>query len=144
MKKILVLLTGLVLFASVALGASSATLQINATVLGSCTFHTNDVENITLDPSSGLPVSVISNGITLTCTNGTVYTITDNGGISSTYLLDNGIGDTITYTLTYTNTGTGTGLSTIFPVTIDIPYANYQTATTTAPYVDTVTFSVLP
>ena len=121
-----------------AMAADSANLTVNATVQATCGISTAPTINLTLDPSSGLPVTGNGN-IDFICTNGTAYTLTGPAG--GTMI---GASDNIVYTLGYTNlVGTGTGSTQTSVATVTVPYANYATKPAGA-YTEIVIVSILP
>lgn len=142
MKTLLCVLVILFSTVGIALAVGTASVSVSATVVGTCKFNSGDAFTFVLDPTSGLSPSVTQSNATLQCTNGTGYTITDNGGLLGTYLLDSGT-STIGYTINYPTTGTGDGASNPIPVTVTIPYANYQFSPVGV-YNDTVTLTVNP
>ncbi len=148
MKKIRIFLAAaaMVALSSAAYAAGTATLDISATVQGTCSFQTSDTLDFgSLDPTVAVDQSLNSVGVTFICTNGTTFNVTDDGGLLGTYTLDSGT-DTIPYALTYnggSETGTGTGVAQNLDVTIGILGTDYATASA-GTYADTVTFSILP
>lgn len=134
----------LVFSAGSALAAGTATVDISASVLGTCAFNSGGAIDFgNLDPTSGVSPSVTNaTAANFTCTNGTAYTITDDAGLSGAYELSDGT-NAIPYALTYTGTGTGTGTATDLSITADIAYADYQTKPA-GTYTDTVTLTINP
>ncbi|MFO7982448.1 MAG: spore coat protein U domain-containing protein [Desulfuromonadales bacterium] len=135
----------LVFSAGSALAAGTATVDISANVLGTCAFNTGGTIAFgDLDPTSGLSPSVTNAAAAnFTCTNGTDYSITDDGGLSGGYELDDNAGNVIPYALTYTGTGTGTGTASDLSITADIAFADYATKPA-GTYSDTVTLTINP
>jgi spore coat protein U-like protein len=149
MKKLQVILAALFLTltlgAGSALAAGSATVDISATVLGTCVFNSGGaIAFANLDPTSGASPSVTNPAAAnFTCTSGTAYTITDDGGLTTTYNLDDGVGNLIPYTLAYVGAGAGTGVAQDLSIQADIAFAAYQTKPAGA-YADTVTLTINP
>ena len=146
MKRTLIALLALVTlaFGGNALAADTATVDISATVLGTCSFSAGDTFAFgNLDPTSGASPSLTQSGVTFACTNGTNYTITDDGGLLGTYDLEDASANTIGYNFNYAGAGAGTGANQTLSITVDIPFANYQNAPAGA-YADTVTLSINP
>ncbi len=132
------------LFAGNALAADTANLTVTATVDATCKITGGTLDFGTLDPTSGNPATVTNaTAAQVTCTNGTSYTITDNGGLNGTYLLDDGSSNQIQYSLTYTGTGLGNGNAQDVSIKGDIAFAAYQTKPA-GTYTDTVVLSVNP
>lgn len=122
---------------------STATLQVSATVTDSCNFQTSgSITFGNLDRSSGLNASV-NNGsaASFRCTNGTPFTISDDGGLSGAYQLQDGSGNQIGYSLAYLASGVGDGSQTDLSVSGDILYTSYQAAPEGA-YTDTVVLTI--
>lgn len=128
-----------------ALAAGTATVDISATVLGTCSFSAGDTFTFAaLDPTSGASPSLTQAAVTFACTSGTGFTITDDGGVNTgTHDLDDGSGNQIAYNFNYAGAGVGTGNNQNLSITVDIPFANYQNAPAGA-YSDTVTLSINP
>ena len=143
-RTMIALLTLVTLFAGGnVLAAGTATVDISATVDGTCSFSAGDTFAFgTLDPTSGASPSLTQAGVTFACTNLTGYTITDDGGLLGTYELSDGTNQ-IGYNFTYVGAGVGTGANQNLSVTVDIPFVNYQNAPA-ATYNDTVTLSITP
>lgn len=134
-----------ILGAGSALAAGTATVDIQATVLGTCVFNSGGAISFgNLDPTSGLSPSVINPAAAnFTCTNGTAYTITDDGGLLGTYNLDDGAGSTIPYALAYAGAGLGSGVAQDLSITANINFADFQTKPA-GTYNDTVTLTINP
>lgn len=141
MKRTLMMVLALVFVSSSAYAAGSATLDVQATVLGTCSFAaastTLDFGNI--DPTSGVD-ALGSTTIDYTCTNGTIYTLTTPVAASIT----DGV-DIINLNLAYVDggTGTGTGVASTLSVNGTIPAANYATVGAGV-YTGSVTLDVNP
>lgn len=146
MKRTLIAFLTLVtmIVAGNAFAAGTATVDISATVLGTCSFSAGDTFTFAaLDPTSGASPSLTQNAVTFACTNGTGYTITDDGGLLGTYDLDDSGGNLINYNFAYAAAGIGTGANQNLSITVDIPFANYQNSPAGA-YADTVTLTINP
>lgn len=141
MKKILVLAAAMALVSSTVFAAGTATLTVSATVSGTCSITGGTLAFGALDPTNPVDIGPIaSNGaVSVTCTNGTGYAITDDAAANP---LDNGT-STIPFSLAYVGAGVGTGAA--VPVAIDgsILGADYATATAGV-YASTVTLTVNP
>lgn len=135
----------LVLSAGSALAVGTATVDIQATVLGTCNFNSGGAINFgNLDPTSGASPSVTNpTAANFTCTSGTAYAITDDAGLTAGYNLDDGLGNQIPYAIAYAAAGVGTGLAQDLSITADINFADYQTKPAGV-YSDTVTLTINP
>ncbi len=131
----------LVALASSAFAAGSATLTINANVLGTCNFSaagaTMDFLNI--DPTAVVDATAATS-IDYNCTSGVVYTFTNPATASITNGTDN-----MTVDLVYTDAGTGTGSGAVTTLTINgtITVANF-TGVTAGAYTGTATLNINP
>ena len=131
----------LVALASSAFAAGSATLTINANVLGTCSFSaagaTMDFLNI--DPTA-LVDATASTTIDYNCTSGVLYSFVNPAAASIT----NGT-DTMAVDLLYTDAGTGTGTGVATTLTIDgtITVANF-TGVSAGAYTGTATLNINP
>jgi spore coat protein U-like protein len=109
MKKLLAIsaAVAIVAMASSAMAAGNTTLNVTATVNGTCSMAGPGTLNFgLLDPAvAGASATANSAGITITCSNGTPYTVTH----TSTGLLSDGAGDSIAYALTLPGAGAGVG-----------------------------------
>lgn len=152
-NKILPILT--VLFVMVvslnAFAADSGTVNINATVVGTCKFTTNTANiNVSLDPSTGGTV-VGSNSLAFWCTKNASYTVSDDDGLYETgpnanRVFNSSANEYIPYSFTYTPTsGTGNGPQNPITLSVSASFAqtDYQNASA-GTYTDTVTISVNP
>ena len=84
--QLVVMAAAMLLMAGTAMAAGSATLNVTASVLGTCTMAGPGTLNFgVLDPAvAGASATANSAGITITCSNGTPYTVTTasaNGGL---------------------------------------------------------------
>ncbi|MBE0504335.1 MAG: spore coat protein U domain-containing protein [Desulfuromonadales bacterium] len=145
MKKILVLAAAMAMFASSAFAAGTATVDVSATVVGSCVFNT---ANATLafpflDATVVGPVAG-STSLDFQCASGVSFTISDDTGgapvMTSTTLAP---AQTIPYSLNYTATGTASGLNETLVVNASVAYADFQNAWVDT-YTDTVVFTINP
>jgi hypothetical protein len=121
----------------------TATLDVSATVIETCRFDSDGgtlaFGNLdALNPADVLAVAPDTNPY-FTCSNKTVYTITDDSALNP---LNNGFDD-IVYTLGYTAGGTADGTSTELVVTGDILQAAYAGVSAGA-YAAEVTFTINP
>ncbi len=143
-----VVLTMVIAMGGMAMAAGTQTVAVTATVTGVCQFLTGGAINFTLDPSVGGNVNGTVTQPTFWCTNGTTYTITDNGGLynsAGTRRMLHGTADYIPYSFTYTASAAGAGRT--VTLTMDIAStvvgADYVNAAAGA-YADTVTLTINP
>ena len=134
-----------------ALASGTATLNVSATVVGTCSF---DTASATLNFGNLNPLSAVNTNanasLQFRCSLGTAYTISDDLGVNKTgttrrmkHSADNT--QLIPYTLTYVSTGVGLGNSA--PSTLAVAGAVLATDFTDAKagsYSDTVTFTITP
>ncbi|MCX7770916.1 MAG: spore coat U domain-containing protein [Proteobacteria bacterium] len=131
--------------------ADTGTVNINATVVGTCKFTTNTANiNVTLDPS--VSSNVTGNGsLAFWCTKNANYTVTDNDGQYETgpnlnRVFNSTANEYIPYTFTYTPTS-GTGAGPQNPITLNVSatfaYTDFQNASA-GTYTDIVTITVNP
>lgn len=143
-----------------ATAGGSATLTVQANVVGTCRWDTASATlNLgNLDPTSTSDVTGSNSDLSFWCTRGASYTITNDGGANQgTNIATTGCGtgvtklvqgstDCVPYSFTATPTsGTGTGPSGLVSVTVNatINNADYVDRTAGA-YSDTVTFTITP
>lgn len=136
----MLLTVALVTLASAAFAAGTATLTINANVLGTCDFSaagaTMDFLNI--DPTAVVDATA-STTIDYSCTSGVVYTFTNPANTSIT----NGT-DTMAVDLAYSTVGgTGTGVAETLTIDGTITVANF-TGVTAGAYTGTATLNINP
>lgn len=140
MKKILVLAAAIVLASSTAFAAGSATLNVTASVQGTCTITGGNLSFGSLNPL--LPVAVgpvAATGVAVNCNNGTVFTVIDDAASKP---LANGA-NFIPFSLTHANGGTGTGVAVAYGITGDIAAGVYA-ASPAGIYTSTVTLTINP
>ena len=155
MKKLLAVTAAVAVVAmagiSFAAPPQDATVTVNATVTGTCQVVSAPTIALTLDPSSGAAASDSGN-ISLWCTNGTTYTISDIDDSDGTHVTTlDGIaatptdGETIPLEITYNTTGIGEGKSTQVNswVTAKVLNADFVDAIAGA-YTKVVTLTVSP
>lgn len=142
-------LTFVLAMGTVALAGDTATVNVSATVVGTCKFITGGSVSFTLDPSTGGDVNGTVVQPTFWCTKGTSYTISDDNGLhesGTTHRMKHSIQEEyIPYTFTYTATGTGMGPSS--PMTMNISskvYASDYLNASAGDYSDTVTLTITP
>ncbi len=146
----------LIAVACVAAAQDTATVTVSARVLGTCQFSAAGANLAFGDlPFDGTGTALgTSNATTLDfwCTNGAVYTITDDSGLYSTApgsrrMQSAGLlpAQYIAYDLSY-NPATGTGSGPGTPITLNINGTVGATYTANAPatYSDTVTLTINP
>jgi len=132
------------------MAGGTAQVNVNATVAGTCLFNSGGTVSFALDPSVTTAVNGTVTQPQFWCTNGTTYTITDDGGLQPTatpYVMENAAATaTIPYTFSYTSTGAGAGKSS--PITMDIvatvANADFIDAPADNTYADTVTLTINP
>ena len=147
-KLIAAAVAGIAMFASSApQAADQHTINVNATVTGTCKFigaasgGTSNI-NMTLDPTLTTTVTG-SSTIVYRCTNGTapIFTFTSSAGAGTgTGTLSNG-GDNIAYTYTSTNDGAGAGMGTGNDKNVSVTVSVDQTNAANVPaglYTDTI------
>lgn len=145
MKKILVLAAAMAMFASAAFAAGTATVDVTATVVGSCVFTTANATLAfpALDASVVAPVNG-STSLDFQCAAGVSYAISDDTAgapaMTSTTLAP---AQTIPYSLSYVASGLATGASQTLAVNGTVAYADFQNAWVDA-YTDTVVFTINP
>ncbi len=130
MKKlqlVLIVLSLITIFgASSAIAASTATLTVNANVLGTCNFATAGtiLDFGAVDPTLATPATATTT-INYTCTNGLPYSFVNP--TAGTML--NGV-STLNYNLAYADSGVATGSGTAQTLTIDgtLPITEYPSA----------------
>ncbi|ABA89301.1 sigma-fimbria adhesin, putative [Syntrophotalea carbinolica DSM 2380] len=147
MKKIvaIALAAAFTVVAGTAMAADTADLDVTATVISSCSMTGGTLAFGNLDPTNAVEVTASSTAVTVTCTNGTAYTLSGDDGdhaVAGQKYLDNGT-STIPYSVSIPAGGTGTGAA--VGVTIDgtIAANSYNTATA-GTYTDTILLSVNP
>lgn len=137
-------------FSSAAMAGGNATVNVSATVTGTCLFNSNGAVAFTLDPGSASDATGSVTQPTFWCTNGTTYTISDDLGVneatpgSAPRRMTNGT-DFIPYSFSYTASGAGAGKNN--PITMDIVASVANADFVNAPagsYTDTVTLTITP
>lgn len=150
MKK-LILALALVTIAvipSITFAAGSTTVNVSATVVGTCQFNSGGSVTFTLDPSVGGNVNGTVTQPQFWCTKNATYTITDDKGLNesgTTHRMKDTGTNYIPYSFTYTTTGTGNGKTS--PITMDISASVLEADYIDAPagtYTDTVTLTINP
>lgn len=120
------------MFSGATMAADLLQINVKATVQGTCQFNTvGTTVSFTLDPASTADATgTVANPPQFWCTKGTVYTITDNGGMQPNgvpyEMKHSTLGEIIPYTFSYADdgTGTGTGKSGAINITINSTVAN--------------------
>lgn len=154
MKKfVLMMVVAFLLFAfsSMSYASDTATVNINATVVGVCKFvppKTTTI-SVSLDPSVGGTVTG-SSTLSFWCTKGTTYTITDDNGLyhggTTTHRVKHGsLDEYIPYIFNYTSSGTGQGANNDITLNVSASFAeaDYEDASA-GTYSDTVTMTINP
>lgn len=154
-RRFLVLVTAALMLTSalpyMAVASDTATVNVSAIVLGTCSFNTSSatMDFGSLNPLTGSNSSANAS-LQFKCTLGTLYSITDDKGLhetGTTFRMQHASDNTqlIPYTFTYTNSGVGLG--NLFPITLNITggvlATDYQNAKEGS-YSDTVTLTVTP
>lgn len=140
MKRILVLAAAIALVSSTAFAAGTATLNVTANVTATCSIIGGTLGFGALDPLVGAAVGpTAAAGVQVTCSNGTVFTVTDDAASKP---LVNGA-STIPFTLAHAGGGTGTGAAVPYAITGTIGANTYTTALAGA-YSSNVTLTVNP
>lgn len=140
MKKILVLAAAIVLVSSSAFAAGTATLNVTANVLGTCTITGGNLAFGALDPTTAPAVGPIAaTGVAVNCTNTTPFTVTDDAAANP---LANGA-NFIPFTLTHAGGGAGTGALVAYAITGDIAAGVYS-ASPSGAYASSVTLTINP
>lgn len=153
MKKLLILLSAIAIvsISSKAIAADTGTVNINATVVGTCKFTTNTANiNVTLDPSVGGTVNG-SGSLVFWCTKNASYTVSDDDGLYETGVNLNRVfnstaNEYIPYSFSYNPTsGSGNGPQNPITLSVTASFAqtDYQNASA-GTYTDTVTITVNP
>lgn len=133
--------------------AASTLVNVNATVNGTCQFNTvGTVVSFTLDPSSTTDaVGTVTNPPQFWCTKGTVYSISDNGGLKPNgvpyEMTHTTLNEYIPYTFSYVDDGTGTGAGKSSPINISITSGVANSAfidASVGSYNDWVTVTITP
>jgi spore coat protein U-like protein len=138
MKKIISLLTAaaIITAAGAAMAASKdATVAVTADVLAACSVTNGTLAFGSLDPTTAPLVNANSTGLSVTCTNGSTYTIgyvSANGG-----KLVNGANN-FAYTATGPAGGTGSGVAQSITLAGSIAAGVYSTMPAGS-YTDTIT-----
>ncbi len=154
MRKSFLVVLSILMFmciSSVSFAADTGTVNINATVVGTCKFTTSTANiNVTLDPSIGGTVNG-TGSLVFWCTKNASYTVSDDDGMYETGADANRVFNSIAneyipYSFSYTPTS-GTGNGPTNPITLNLTASfaqvDYQNASA-GTYTDTVTITVNP
>jgi spore coat protein U-like protein len=137
---------------------ASATFNVTATVLASCTVSAGTLAFGSYTPTAGSPIDATST-VSVVCTNGTNYAVALDGGSTAGDVAARAMNDTHTHTLAYeiykdsaratvwgdgtgttvTQSGTGSGTTQSLTAYGRVPASQFSTA---GSYSDTVTVSV--
>jgi spore coat protein U-like protein len=140
MKKILVLAAAIALVSSTAFAAGTATLTVTANVQGTCLITDGTLPFGLIDSIAAPAVGPIAAaGVTVTCNNGTIYSVTDDAAANP---LTNGT-DNIPFTLAHAGGGTATGVADAYAITGSIAAGAYLGFPAGA-YTSSVTLTVTP
>lgn len=145
MKKmqLIVMAAAMLLMAGTAMAAGSATLNVTASVLGTCSIAgTGTLDFGVLDPATAPAAAATSSGLTINCSNGTPYAVTSSLGGAGLGVLSDGT-NSFNYTLTLPPNGTGTGVAVAYNVTGNIAAGVYSAMPANI-YTGTVTLNITP
>lgn len=140
--QLIVMAAAMLLMAGTAMAAGApAVLNVTAAVQGTCSISGPGALNFgALDPVLAPAVVATSTGISVTCANGTAFTVAaSNGGIGTLSDGTNSFG----YTLDPLPGGTGTGVAVPYNVTGRIAVGAYSALPANI-YTDTVSLTVTP
>ena len=124
-----------------ALSADTASIDVTAEVLGTCSFNTTSytMDFGSIDPTSTGDITATVS-LDFTCTNGTDWDLDDESGPQT---MSDGTND-LAYSIdAYNLSGTGSGASQVVDVTGRIADTDYGTAVAST-YSDTLTINILP
>lgn len=143
--QLIVMAAAMLLMAGTAMAAGSATLNVTASVLGTCTMAGSGTLNFgVLDPAAaGASATANSAGITISCSNGTPYTV---GAVSLNGGLLKSATDSFAYSLALPGGGAGVGtgvLNAPYTVTGNIAGGAFFSKPADV-YTDTVTLNITP
>ena len=142
MKLVVLMVAMITVFATGnALSADTASIDVTAEVLGTCSFNTTSytMDFGPIDPTSTGDIIATVN-LDFTCTNGTDWDLDD---VSGPQTMSDGTNN-LAYSIdAYTLTGNGLGVSQIVDVTGRIADTDYGTAVAST-YSDTLTINILP
>lgn len=140
MKKVLAITVAaaIVAMAGAAFASGTATVTVNATVVGTCQVNSAPTLTLTLDPTSALDASASGN-ISLWCTKNTAFTVQDPNGTSTgtynTSLAGNDVnttGKSIPMAIIYNTGGTGAGKGTAINSSVTASVLNTDFVNATA------------
>jgi hypothetical protein len=147
MKRFKLMALALVLFAATAtpvLSAGTATVNVTATVLGSCSFDTTTYSMAfgAIDPLTDTGDRTATITLAFTCSNGTPFSLGDVSGAQT--LAGAVAGGSLAYSVNnYLLTGTGTGVTQNLAITARIAETDYTLAAADN-YTDTLTIDINP
>lgn len=125
-----------------ALAAGSANLTVSATVTDACAVTGGSIAFGNLDPINDTGTkSVGSTGVTIACTSGDTYTISDNK--AGSYSMSDGSGHSIPYSLSYPSVPTADGNANAYTITGSVAQTDYANSPAGS-YSDTVVLTVTP
>ena len=142
--QLVVMAAAMLLMAGTAMAAGSATLNVTASVLGTCSIAGPGTLSFgVLDPTvAGASAAANSAGISITCSNGTPFTVTSvsgNGGL----LMAGANSFAYSLALPGGGVGTGTGVAVPFTVAGNIAAGAFFGKPADV-YTDTVTLNITP
>lgn len=152
MKRVLltlIVVVGFAILPSLTMATDTATVNVSATVVGTCKFNSGGSVVFSLDPSSGGAVSGTVTQPAFWCTKNTSYTITDDDGLyesGTTHRMQHTtLTEYIPYSFNYTATGSGLGKNNAISmnITATVLEADYIDASAGS-YSDTVTLTINP
>lgn len=145
---------GLVSSSAVMAASTTHVLSVSAAVTGNCRFNTAGPTALAfgaIDPSTLVPATATAS-VTFRCSTGTTSSMTSDDGLNETGVGAPRMFDGTNY-LPYTmalvgsaqlGTGHGAGQDKTLTVNGSVAVADFQNATASAGYVDTVTLTIAP
>lgn len=132
-------LTGIFAAGNALAASQDATVNVSATVQATCKVNSGgSLDFGTLDPVNDTgTTSATATNPSITCTNGTGFTVGDN---SAAYKLTSG-SNSFGYSMTFPASGTGTGAAQDLAITGSVAATAYASAPAGS-YTDTVTLTV--
>lgn len=118
----------LVCLVAVVSGAGTASVGVSATVTAGCAFGaTSSLDFGVIQHGGAAPISTANPvAATVTCTSGTNYSISDNGGLRGSYLLNSAEGNTLPYSVSYTGNGIATDSLINLTISATVQPADYN------------------
>lgn len=147
LKTLILAVATVALAATTSFAADTGTVNVSATVLGTCLFNTDTASMAfgVLDPATPLAANATAT-LVYTCSTGTPYTIASasaNGGTLNSTTLATPESITYSYAVVDAGTGTGTGLPTNLAFNGTIAAGAYSTNTADV-YTDVINVTITP